>query len=236
MNHAIKLAIPIGLGVVAGALNFVAVRPDPQTSYVTAKTAIAAGSALGNDSSDFGKTGVPDDVKIPGAVRSEDVAVFFGRISPRDVEPGELLFFSDISTAPAGLKLELGQVAVNISLEDVRFESHLLKVGRRVGFAVRQGALAGSAQNEEPAGEAGRQESRYEVLGPFTILSVGGRTSRFGDDSSQTGIASTISVACELPESSSGLSPKDSRLIEVNRNKMIAAVVIYPDEAKKAGP
>lgn len=222
----LKLALPVGLAVVAGGLNYLALK-QPTHDYVSIKTAILAGERFPDVEAEFVKFTV--NKEIPGAILWKDLGVLHKGIVPHSLEAGDVLLLRDIAESVQRLELGPTEVAINISLEGVRFEPRLLKVGDQVGFAVRSGSL--SQGTSEKVGTSGVGVS-YEVLGPFQIVSLADQvrsSSRYTEDSSsRSAPMTTISVAGSWNKDDSLLDRKSSRLIESNRTQAIGAVVLYP--------
>jgi len=227
MKNMLKLALPVGLAVVAGGLNYLALQ-QKTFDYVSIKEAIPSGERFPPDNDKFDKFTV--NKVIPGAILWDDRGVLHNGVVPHSLEAGDVLLLRDI--AASTLRLELGpkEVAINISLDGVRFEPRLLRVGARVGFAVRSGSLQPGSSEEK--GVASSIGVSYEVLGPFRIVSLADQvrdSSRYGEDSSSRAApASTISVARSLNDGDL-LDGDSSRLIEANRTQAIGAVVLYPE-------
>src|SRR5690349_12268419 len=105
MKQMLKLALPIGLGVAAGALNFWA-QQEPTYDYVTVKEPIQANATY--EAEHLGSIKLP--VVIPGAIQSKEVGVLLGAIVPRDLEKGDFVFLRDIAASSARLELQKGEI------------------------------------------------------------------------------------------------------------------------------
>jgi hypothetical protein len=177
MKTLMKLAVPLGLGIVATVLNFMAGQSaKAPVAFLVAGTDITAGSAFTTDNTQ--KVELPNDqagtlkgVVVPASER----AVVLGRICPRNLKKGDVIFYRDVSPTEPDLDLRKDEELYFLSLEGLVTNSlpALLKVGDEIGFWVypRPAAEGGKAAKADP-----------EYVGPFRVVSLGKRITRDGVD------------------------------------------------------
>ncbi|MCS7237384.1 MAG: hypothetical protein NZ899_03835 [Thermoguttaceae bacterium] len=95
---------------------------------------------------------------------------------------GSLLFADDIRTPPAELRLEPNEVLLWIPVDTKSFVPSLVNPGDRVSFLISRGMLPPSQPTTNPADEPESTQAtipqpadQVEVVGPFTVASVGSR-------------------------------------------------------------
>jgi hypothetical protein len=125
--------------------------------------------------------------------------------------------------AGRSLDLKPNEIAVNVSLDGVQYESSLLKVGSNIGFVVRSEAAGPSVA-----------KSGSEVLGPYRLVSIG--SAIVPSQSATSGRSATISVAVDFDKTNRMLQEMGDRLVQAKLNRQIVAVAFYPEETKVAAP
>ncbi len=121
------------------------------------------------------------------AFRDTAWASVIGERVVRDKQGGSLLLLDDIQAPPPELKLGPREGVTWIPVDTKSFVPSLVNPGDRISFLVSRGSFAlptpaggaGADQASQPApapGSAG--EGPIEVLGPFTVVSVGNRLGR----------------------------------------------------------
>jgi hypothetical protein len=173
--NRIGLLIPVVIGVVAGALNFMAVR-----SAVTPIALVAAGRDLkaGSELTEDALTRVnlrADRTVVRSAVRWEERGILVGRRVNRAVNKDELIFFADARQAggEAALNLRAGEASITVAVPPAR-----VVPGVRVGddvmvLLVREGVGLPAPPTEPRPGA----ESR--LIGPFRVVGFGERSDPF---------------------------------------------------------
>jgi hypothetical protein len=228
MKWTWRFVLPVILGIAAAGINYAVLnlRLSPRM-YVQAASKLKRGTDI-FDTDNVKKVELAVD--IPAALPWEDHKVLFSLPVSRDLQPGDLILRSDIVLPEEELKLNPGEVALNISLEGVRFESNLLQVGRKVGFAISEVTVPrDGGPRTVTVGE------RFDAVGPFRIVSVGARISRqpLADSVQDRSGVTTVSVAtAQLADGR--VDDKASRLLQANRDKTIVALVLYADESPPA--
>lgn len=224
MKWTWRILLPVILGVCAGAANFVALqsRIAPR-SYVAASIKLNPGVDLFSADN---VTKFEAAAEIPAALPWSDRKVLFGLPASRELLPGDLLLRRDVVLPEERLTLQPNEVALNISLEGVRFESNLLRVGRSIGFAVSP-----SAEKEADTTTTVAVPDTAVALGPFRIVSIGEQISASESlvRPGQKGLGSsglTISVATKLSEDRS-FDAVAAQLLRANKEKTILALVVY---------
>jgi len=209
----LRLLVPIGIGLAAGLLNWMALSAEvARFDYVRLKTDVRAGELL--EDGLFESIECNADWKttaIPYARRG----ILYGLAVPRDLKQGDLLLWRDVRSS-GNLDLKAGETALNLSLDGIPFEPGLIRIGSHLGFAI------GSRPDEE-----GNRifPDNFELLGPFRIVSVGERTNDGESDLSTD--SRVISVAASLA-SDGRLGNNGSRLLAANLSESIVAVTYYP--------
>jgi hypothetical protein len=216
MPSSKRLLLPLLLGLAAGAINYFVVAKDaPKLKYyVKAKEPIAAGQLL--DAKKLDSVGY--ETAIPAAVPWDDAVALNGRRAPRAYQPGDLVLRQDM-LYDQPLELSSGEVAVNISLDDVSYEPELLQVGAYVGFVV-----PGDAGTELSGGQG------YSILGPYRLVAIGSMTAPRQNGPQRS--TSTISVAVRLNDvdGTENLEESGARLMQSKVNREIVAIAYYPAE------
>jgi len=230
MKWTWRFALPVILGVVAAGINYavLSMRMAPRT-YAQASSKLRRGADV-FDKDNVSKVELAVD--IPAALPWDDHKVLFDLRVARDLQPGDLIFRSDIVLPDDRLKLQPGEVALNIPLEGVKFEANLLQVGRNVGFAIAETPPARGAVQPASVGDP-----KFDAVGPFRIVSVGARiTSQPSTDAEKNrSTVATVSVATsQLADGR--VEDKAARLLQANREKTIVALVLYGDDAIPSPP
>jgi hypothetical protein len=116
------------------------------------------------------------------AIRDTAWNSVIGQAIVRAKPGGSLLLADDIRTPPTQLRLAPNEGLVWIPVDTKSFVPSLLNPGDRVSFLVSVGSLAlprTSADSGEPTsffgGKAPEDSASVELIGPFTVASVGSR-------------------------------------------------------------
>ena len=181
MNPLIKLALPLGLGVAAAGMNWVALhKGPPPRAFGVAVADIKAGDVL--KESHFGKVMVGGETStaLPRtAIPFEQLDTIYGREATRDVRKGDLVLWQDSTRPGWELAVQADEKALPISLDGLSSVPTLIRVGDQIGFLVARDR-GPAPRSDSPAV---RQQQRPEdvdldYVGPFRVLSVGDRISR----------------------------------------------------------
>ncbi len=170
MNYAIRLLIPLALGIAAAAINWMVLSTGTQPVYfVTVSQPINVGEtfdlelaerlALPQNFTDLSKSIVP----------YEDRGVLSGRVLRRRIEKGDPVFFADTDLGGQWLALDASEELFPVPLDNVDVDPNLLRIGNDIRFRV-----------PPIAGEDGPQ-----WVGPFRIVVVGDKiNNNFSEESS----------------------------------------------------
>src|SRR5438552_841396 len=127
---SVRILIPIGLAVAAGALYFLALsRTGPALELVVAKEEIKPGTLLMDDLFDRVAVWADRNIIWKSAVPYEHRGVaLLGRRIRREVKPGEVIFFVDVREEASGMTLPLrpGEVALLVPLDHVHYPANLV--------------------------------------------------------------------------------------------------------------
>ncbi len=186
MNYAIKLLIPLALGVIAAVINWTVVSSGTQpVYYVTVKQAINVGEPFRLEMA--AQLGLPPSFRdlSQTIVPYRDRGVLSGRIVRRRIEAGDPIFFSDTDLGGEWLALDPSEELFPLELDGVSVDSQLLRIGNEIRIRV-------------PPSEG---ETSPPWLGPFRIVAVGAKiNNNFSDrgNSSLGGGAIQIGIAYDL--------------------------------------
>lgn len=208
MNPMLKLAIPIGLGLVAGGLNWYAVRKGPPPRALAVAVAeVKAGDVF--KESHFAKLMVSrelNDALPKTAVPYEHLETLYGRESTRDLKKGDMVLWQDSTRPGWELSAMPDEKALPISLDGLSSVPKLIRVGDQIGFLVakeqQQVKTADAKAGDAKTGDRRRpDELDLDYIGPFRVLSVGERISRDNSEknmSSRGGDERVITVAVKM--------------------------------------
>lgn len=193
MNYAIKLLIPLTLGVVAAVVNWMVLSSNTKPiKFVTVKEAMKVGDLF--DLEMCAELSVPPSFKSlsSSAVRFEDRGVLSGRRVRRAIEPNDPVFFADTDLSGKWLALENAEELFPVELGDVAVDENLLRIGNRIRFRVT--ALEG--------------ESEPPWVGPFKIVAVGSKiNNNFSEErSSASGGSLSIGIAYDMEQNKEQLT------------------------------
>lgn len=212
MNWLLKLAVPIGLGIVATVLNFMAGATSQKPVYfVAAKTDIAAGTPFSDDV----LISIPVPSSAVGTLKGaaftyDERAVLLGRPCPRELKKGEIIFYQDASPKEPELDLHADEVAEFLSLEGITNNlPKVLKVGDKIGFYV---PVAPPTDGKGDPLKAGKMEIEY--IGPFRIVSIGGRITRDVSGKMSAATGETREIGFAVKKTGDRLDEKVKRLFE----------------------
>lgn len=234
-----KLILPIGLGLAAFAMSMfggggnegpapvklTAAAVDIKEGEIVTNQMVEAVSAPGGSA--MGKSAVPF---------AERGVVVIGQIARRKIAKGELLLFDDFRLETPELQesaLAEGEVAVQVPLENIKCPSGLLQINAQIGFVV--------VNREPPAGLEGLIKPSNQpprILGPFRVVSVGGKTNASGRDPIGNIAPQTVGVAIK-PGANGKLEGIAAEFFQIlghtatQGGSEITAIVLYA--SKKSG-
>ena len=234
MKYLTKLLIPIGLGVLAFVLNWLAVQPQLGREFVTVNQDVALDKEL--TESQFAKfkiVGEDFDRLKQTLVPWEERAALVGLPVRRELIKGDFIFWQDVRYVSADFLPAADEVPLHISLEGVDYEPSLLKVGNLVGIVVPVSPKVEGAGDGTTSAAAINAElnAQFEELGPFRVLSVGERTlQKPGETDSaerRKGNERIVTLAIKLPtaeaEMYAAAAATGSRPVPEAARKLLAA-------------
>jgi hypothetical protein len=241
-----KLLVPIGLGVIAGLVNYAAMQQKLQpVTFVAASRDLRVGDSLSD--SDWQALTLSGDVASmkSSAVLWEDRKVLWKKKAGRSLRKGDMFFLSDALQA-IELQPGDGEVAMAISLDRIPYVPRFLLVGEKIGFLIEQSKNeAANPPANPPAGTpAAPRETEPAYVGPFRLLSVGERLSRTQPDDAGTAVDTSgrglIYVGIRLDESTKQLDEASRRLVlaqvpDMTGRQKILGIVLHGNRQKAGG-
>jgi hypothetical protein len=212
MRHWIGLMFAMGLGALAGGLNWSVIhsRTAPR-AFIRIDRDLEAGEPIRDEYLE--RKDIRGDLGslFEAALPYDERATLFNRPAPRTLHRGDLILFSDAESPPAELMARAGEDALPVPLEGVSIVPELLRVGDEIRFLVTATGLRGP----EPTADGGDPTS-YHYLGPFRILSVGSRLTRRppGEDDPSPGDPRLITVAIKHQADGEPLDSQTRRLVD----------------------
>lgn len=234
MKILTKLLIPIGLGVLAFGLNWMAVQPQMGRDFVTVNQDVALDKELTESQlAQFKIVGQEFDHLKQTLVPWEERTALLGLPVRRDLKKGDVVLWQDVRYLSADFLPAADELPLHISLEGVDYEPSLLKVGNQVGIVVPvspkvqatgDGTISAAVLNAE-------LNAQFEELGPFRILSIGERTLQKPGESDSAerrkGDEKQVTLAIKLPaadvEKYSAGGATGSRPVPEAARKLLAA-------------
>ncbi len=179
MNYALKLLIPLALGVVAAIVNWMVLSANTQpVAYVTVKQPLNEGDPISLD--------MCVELEVPPTFRDlsksivpyRDRGVLSGRIARRTIAPGDPIFFADTDLEGQWLTLKSSEELFPVELDEVAVDPQLLRIGNEIRFRVP--ALDG--EKEPP------------WVGPFRIVAVGSKVNNNFSEERASSSGGTLSI------------------------------------------
>jgi hypothetical protein len=189
MNYAIKLLIPLGLGLAAAAINWMVLTSGTQVvHYVTVSQPLDVGDTFNLEASE--PLALPASFKdlSQTMVLYADRGVLSGRVVRRRIEAGDPVFFADTDLGGQWLDLQPNEELFPVALDEVSVDPNLLRIGNLIRFRV-------------PAEEG---EDSPPWVGPFRIVAVGSKISNNAtqERSYSPGDADSVGIAYDVRENS----------------------------------
>jgi hypothetical protein len=265
MNNWIGLLIALSLALVAGVLNWKYLERKTTEIEMISFMAIGDGQRVGAGDKFLEKHFVSLDIPRKNSSYLSDSAVFFedrdtvvGMKALRNYRTGDLILRQELKTPPAELNLAADEVAMWISVGGSTFVPSLITPGDEVSFIVpKPGQLMkrGSRQASPPPLDSGVEKDpkewnfddkepdlimatlATEEIGPFRVISVGGR---LGSDrverltgGKSSGQQNTLGIA--LKRVGKGFEPKADKLRDyvISSGFRNAGVFLHPRKKKK---
>lgn len=188
--NALRIAVPLILGAIAGGINFFVVQGLVKPLELTAVSADLKADAEITSEAMLTKVQVRSDSEVifKSAIKWADRGVAVKRRVNRPLAAGEVLLFADVRGEGS---------------EDIRA---MLKPGEvTLSFAVRSSRVAPGLRPEDKIGLYVRNPAEgsgeRRVLGPFRLLALGERSSPFrpADDQRQVVVAVPLTEQKSLP-------------------------------------
>lgn len=234
MNHWLRLALPLGLGLAAAVVNWVTVSSGMKPmAFVRVNRSLARGAVFTAQCLErvemSGELG-----KLPyTAVRWEDRATLYERPTPRQLLAGDLVLWRDATPLPRELQTQPGEVMMGISLAGMTSVPEFIQVGQQVGFFV-----GGEGKPAAPVAADGSQSppsrTPLEYLGPFRVLAVGKRITPGGEvlDGERNSMETILTVAARFLPNSRRLDERSARLLSARTGfsgERILGIVLHRD-------
>jgi hypothetical protein len=233
MKSFARFLIPVGLGVFAFVLHWLAVKAQLGNDFVVIKTSVKADEVLAEAKLEKFRVVADDFDRLKRTlVPWEERTAIYGLPVRRALEKGDLVFWQDVQYITSDFLLGDREIPLHLSLDGVDYEPSLLRVGNQIGLIV---PIATANTNNRPGNPPALDlNTRFEELGPFRILSVGQRTiSAPGEDgpAQARGDAHlvTLAVPVDAGDSSSQSSASARSVPEAARRLLAAKALRRPD-------
>jgi len=234
MSGWMRLALPAGLGIVAGMINW--------WSTLSKLEPVACVRVTGNmvAGEPFAESSL-ERFDLPGnrasltetAIPWEERAILYGRPARRSLEPSDLVFWRDATPAPKRPVVHKGEVPLSISLSGMTVVPEFLEVGDQVGFLLTNDEdLDGLRQEDLPDAtpSAGPTKST-QYVGSFRIVALGIRTTAAPDaEDPENSDNRVLTVAARFLPSTRQLDAEADRLVaalEGLRGEDVVGVVLH---------
>lgn len=231
MSPWVRLSLPIGLGLIAGVLNWTAT-----SAKLRPLVCVGITGSLERGASFREEQLAP--VEIRGdlqqlrevAIPWDDRALLYGRQTPRDFSDGDLLLWRDATPLPKEIVAEQGEVLIHVSLGSITMVPDFIRVNQHIGFMVRQERRSGP--KDDDLERAALLAHKAELLGPFVVKAIGTRIVD-GDQRDQSkGDPRTLTIPVKYLQSLKQLEDKADRLqsaLSGHGPETIVGVVLFPD-------
>lgn len=186
MNYALKLSIPVGIGLAAAAINWMILSSGTQAVfYVTVKEPLKVGDKFTLEMAEP----LPVPIRFQGLSRTlvpfADRGILSGRVVRRRIESGDPVFFADTDLGGAWFDLQSTEELFPVSLDQVSVDPQLLRIGNLIRLRVP--AVSG--------------ESDPPWIGPFRIVAVGAKiNNNFSPDQTRSGGSLNVGIAYDLKQ------------------------------------
>jgi hypothetical protein len=234
MNHWIRLALPVGLGVVAAVVNWATVSAKLQPeAFVAVNVNLAAGQPV--RPADLAKIELSGDLGSlrEAAIPWEHRAAVYHRAVPRDLVAGDIVLWRDATALLDELPRD-GEDKLSIPLSDIPFIPRFILVGQEVGFWI-----AGAEEEISPPPDASDEDlsgaavtPKGEYVGPFRVLAVGERATP-GEPSANDvrgRVNQVLTIAVKLDPQTRRLDEKTQHLLSLlnnHRRQRIVAILLH---------
>ena len=170
----VKFAIPIGIGVLAAAFNYLAVTSQTaKHSYVVSTRKVEIGEALAASGLDL--------IELPGdparyratLIPGEERGVIVGTRAQRVLYPGDPVFWRDIKPARPWSLGGPDDHVLPIDLTGLAVETSLLSPGDRIDFLVAPTGEEAIRQNYAARREVLREQLRVPIVPPLPMILPG---------------------------------------------------------------
>lgn len=171
MNHLIKLALPIGLGLAAAVLNWTTVSSRIQPHYFVR---VSEDLKVGDKFSDNNLERFALSGELGGLSKTaflwKDRVTLFGRLTPRDLEAGDIVFLRDATSTEHKMSAQPGELVFRIDYRGINAVPEDIRVGEMVSIKV------GTDENKLRRSDRSSQDNVVSSgqIGPFRVLEVGG--------------------------------------------------------------
>lgn len=253
MNPLMRLLIPLVLGFGAAAVNWMVIENRTASRpFVSIKEGVRAGEII--ESAMLGRVDLPGDPGLLGKslIPFSERDLVVGTLAQRDLFPGDFLLWQDSKRPGSFIATEEGERILPVDIGGLAVETSLLYPGSLIDFWIAPAAnggfgilAAGGVENTKQDGNRQRADdsnkSRYQLIGPFRILSVGSEFNQplAGVERKRTagtrGNERVISVAVKvLPDNT--YDDASRQLLDAHAQKRLMAIALRPQPTHHARP
>lgn len=178
MNAILKLIIPIGLGLLAFAMNFLVMTEKPEAKYyAVVKVPLKQGEKFREAVLQPLPVDAPQVTKaLPkSAVPWNERETLYDRETTRDLQKGDLVLWQDVAHSGWELNLKPGEHALPISTEGLSNVPKLIRPMDEIGFLVADYPVKPTGAAKMTAAQ---EKGDVIYVGPFRVLGVGDRVNR----------------------------------------------------------
>lgn len=193
MNNVLKLLIPLGLGVVAAAINWMVMTAGTErVEFVTVSKTLDVGEAF--DLKSAVKLELPRDFRglSKSLVPFSERGALSGRAVRRTIEPGDPVFFADTDLGGKWLALQPSEELFPVVMDQVAVDAQLLRIGNEIRFRVPP--IAG--------------EDSPPWIGPFRIVAVGSKINNNFSDARVRGGGGGLTIGIAYNEKTNAANLK----------------------------
>lgn len=171
MKNWIRVGLPIGVGLAAGVMNWLAVQSKLQpVAFVAVNRAVPRGEAI--HAGDLVKVAVAGDTRqlLRGALSWEERSTAYGALASRELHSGDLLLLADTRPSSQVKPIE-GERVFSLSTPN---ETPLSHVFADQWVSIQLGKDRHAARLEADGKAPKRGVATRNTLGPYRVTSVGG--------------------------------------------------------------
>jgi hypothetical protein len=231
MKAWIRIALPNGLGIVAGILNYSATTSKLVPLVCVGMSQPLKSGEMFQDTnlipiSIRGDVGQLREVVIPWDER----AVLLGRNTPRDLAKGDVVLWRDATPQRREIVPGRDEVLIHVALNSITMVPDFIRVDQQVGFLLRPRDESSQPSNDGDTSTATRHKA--ELLGPFTVKAIGTRLEDSPSEKDAGGDPRVLTIPVKRLAESNQVEDKADRLEAALHNsgsEMVVGVVLFPD-------